>query len=162
MTTIFGSGRRSGTLASLLLLGLFALSGIFLTLIGAQVYVSVREDVQRDHALQSSCSYLTSRVHGCAGTISASETEGVGDVLMLEEEMGGDLYLTRIYLWDGNLSESFLPASAEFDPDSGEKLVEAAGFSVSEDGALLRFEVTFSGQDGHDTWSFSARKGAGQ
>lgn len=131
-------------LATLLLFGVFTLSAASLTVVGAQIYGRISAASQQSNDLRASCSYLTNKVRSCGGEMSIQPGPGEGDMLILSEEIGGEAYYTRIYLNNGFLTESFLPASIPFDPDNGEELVEAASFNAIEEAGLFQFSVETS------------------
>lgn len=146
------SGRSIGTLATLLLFGIFTLSAAALTVVGAQVYQAILEDTRQNNNQRASCAYLMNRLRSVNGPISIEQYQG-GSMLVMEEEISGEQYLTRVYLHEGYLTESFLPAVFEFDPDNGEQIIEASDFQLKQEGALFQCQV----KCGEEVYSFSVK-----
>lgn len=151
--TMRHSGRSVGVLATLLLFGVFTLSAAALTVVGAQVYQSILEDTQQNNNQRASSAYLMNRLRSAGGSVTIQQKDGGNSILVMEEKIGGERYLTRVYLHEGYLTESFLPASLAFDPDGGEQIVEATAFQIEQEGNLFRCQVACGGE----TYTFSVK-----
>ena len=63
------------------------------------------------------------------------------DALVIREEVGSRVYLTRIYCYDGWLRELYAAESARLHPADGEKILEAEEMTLSLEAGLLRAEM---------------------
>ena len=126
-----------------LLLGVFAVSCLAMVLFGVRAY---RESVARGQERSEErilSAYVRSMVRsldaeGAAGT---EEFPGVsGNILTLREEYD-EAYLTRIYVYQGQMYEWFSEETAEFEPDKGEKVCPAQELSAALSGNILTLEM---------------------
>ena len=110
-----------------LLIGMFAVSALLLTLIGTQVYRSVTDAAVGNVDSQMVLSYLCNKVRAfdAEGGVSLTEHNGI-PVLSLYEDVDGQPYETSIYLYQGTMRESFMPAGNPFIPENGEVLIEVS------------------------------------
>lgn len=152
------AGKSSVTnLSVLVLFGFFLVISSLLTVSGANVYTGVSDAMTAGSALRSSSAYVANRLRGCgdAGKVLIGQTAGSdgtwgeltsleeGNMLILEENYGGDRYYTRIYLYDGWLRESFLWDQVEFHPQDGERITEVTGFYVEKDEDLISYQFEY-------------------
>ena len=124
---------------SLTVLAVFALCTLLVLLLGAKVYRNLVESGAETYRTRTASQYLTTRVQQ-AGEISVSDFEG-SDALVIREEVGNRVYLTRIYCHDGWLRELYAAESADLQPADGEKVLEAEVLSLSLENGLLRAEI---------------------
>lgn len=120
---------RITSLAALLMFAVFAVCVLFVLLTGAQVYQRLTQREQVSFEKRTAVQYITTRLRqgDIAGAV-AVERFGQGDALVLTEEVGGTVYETRIYCWDGWLRELYAEAGAGLEPEDGERILEAEGF----------------------------------
>jgi len=139
-----------GTIASLLLACVFAVSLLMALVTGAGVYRRVAEQVELSSERRLGLTYITTRV------LSSDETGrvecgnfGSGGAVYLYEDLDGLTYETILYVHDGWLMELFCEKGWELEPEDGERIVQAERLEVSQDGQLLRLGYTgASGQYG--------------
>ena len=120
-------------LLSLTVLAVFALCALLVLLLGGRVYRNLAEAGEETYRNRTACQYLTTRVQQ-AGEVSISDFGG-SDALVLREEVGSRVYLTRIYCAE----------NADFQPDDGEKVLEAESMSLSLEDGLLHAKIDGSG-----------------
>ena len=130
-------------LLSLTVLAVFALCALFVLLLGGRVYRNLAEAGEESYRSRTACQYLTTRVQQ-AGEVSISDFGG-SDALVIREEVGSRVYLTRIYCYDGWLRELYCAENADLQPDDGEKVLEAESLSLSLEDGLLHAKIDGSG-----------------
>lgn len=119
-------------LLALLAFGLFAIC-VFLTLLtGAKVYKKLIDSGARSYEARTMRQYIATRVRQ-AETVSVEVFEGCS-ALVGEEEIDGEVYLTRVYCYDGYIRELYSAKNTEMSAEDGEKILpaESAEFSVQE------------------------------
>lgn len=141
-------GSVVGILLPMGLICLFALCSLALALLGGQAYRQIQDGV--DDAFDSTVAvgYLRNKLtqNNEAGKVSLRR-EGVFDVLVIKEKHGEDSYETRIYVIDGELRETFVPASVPFEGASGITIATMGEceFEVSPDGVFTAYIVSPEG-----------------
>lgn len=143
-----------------LLLGLFAVFGTVLTLLGAKAYNEAAARTGMHNSARISSAYIrtmlraddTEGVFSIAsvlGTVTredGSEEDVTLEVLALRDEYDGEAYVTYLYVWDGSLREWFTDAATPFRPAEGEIVCAADAFKAELDGNLLQVELQEGGQ----------------
>lgn len=127
---------------ALLTLAVFALCLLTVLLGGANVYRDLVDSGRENHSRRTALRYLTTRVHQ-AEVLQTGDFQGC-DALILEENLDGEIYLTRIYCYDGWLRELYAVPGAELSAAEGQPLLEAADFACLLEGDLLTLQL---GQD---------------
>jgi len=109
-----------------LLIGLFAVSSLTLTLIGTRVYRNVTDSAAQNSDSQIVLSYLRNKVRAfdAEDCVRLDEREGL-PLLCLYETLSGQRYETSIYAYQGGIWERFAPEGEPFDPNDGERLIDA-------------------------------------
>lgn len=117
----------------LLLMGLLVLSLLGLVRAGTGVYGIAVDGQRRADAARAALSYLAARVRAAdaAGAVSVGAGPE-GDALLLRETAAGEVYETRIYLYDGALCEEYSAAAQPLRPESAERIVALQEFSVQK------------------------------
>lgn len=115
------------------ILGIFAVSALFLVNIGVQVYKNVVIANNDNFELRTSLSYMATKVRqaDCAGMVEIRDMDGVS-VLVLGEENEDGAFETYLYFWDGYLYEHFMEKGGYFEPGYGMETFEAASFLMEE------------------------------
>lgn len=126
-------------LLSLTVLTVFALCALLVLLLGGRVYQNLAEAGEEIYRSRTVCQYLSTRVQQ-AGEVSVSDFGG-GDALVIREEMGSRVYLTRIYCYDGWLRELYCAENAQLQPADGEKVLEAESLNLSLEDGMLELEI---------------------
>jgi len=126
-------------LMALLVFALFAVCILLVLLTGGESYRKLTARGAEGFDNRTVCQYLVTRVHQAdrEDAISLEDFGGV-DALVIREELEGKTYLTRIYCYEGGLWELFTPATGEFSPQDGDRLLDTASLDLQlEDGMLL-------------------------
>lgn len=120
-------------ISTILILGIFAVSSLFLVDIGVQVYKNVVVANNDNFELRTSLSYVATRVRQAdgEGMVYLEEIGGL-NVLVLEEELEGEYYQTLVYYMDGWLFEHFMEKGGYFEPGYGMQTFEMADFTMQE------------------------------
>ena len=65
-----------------------------------------------------------------------------GARLVLSEDIEGEIYETRIYLYDGYLRESFVSAESPFDEEYGLEVIPLDSFVIKRESNLIGIELS--------------------
>ena len=118
----------------------FAVTSILLIAIGASIYRRNTDSMEHNYTIRSSHAYLAEKMRAAdtAGAVSIGETEGF-QTLLLRQEINGISYVTRLYLYEGCVTELFHREDVNLPASAGMQLMEvsALSFSRSEDGIIL-------------------------
>ena len=131
----------------LLLFAMIVLSLLFLIASGTSLYSAIVDGQTTNRQARAALSYLTARVHAADTADAVSIGAGPeGDALVLREKAGGDVYETRIYLYDGALREEYGPADLPLRPESAERITALERFSLREERPGLLTAATEYGE----------------
>ena len=123
-----------------LLLGIFALLATAAVLFGARAYRSVSARAEEHGRERIAASYLRSMLRAGdsenAGAVRIDDVSGI-PCLTLEADYDGDVYVTRIYVYEKNLCEWFAGEDMEFAPEDGEIVCAADEMRLKIDGGKL-------------------------
>ncbi len=139
------SGLVAGILLPIGMICLFAFCSLALALLGGRAYKQIQAGVDDSINTTVAASYLRTKLsqNNTAGAVSLRQ-EGEADVLVIATTSGdGASYETRIFLAEGTLRESFVPASDTFNAAGGIEIaqLQACSFSL-EEGGLFTAEMT--------------------
>ena len=137
------SGNGLAGLSPTVLLAVLAAAVLTVLLAGAGIYQDL---VRRNGELypeRTAGRYIAARVQRAAGPVETADFDGC-QALMLREKLDGEVYLTRIYCYDGWMRELFSAAGSGMTPEDGEKLVPVDSLIFSEEDGLLT--VTLNGR----------------
>lgn len=126
---------RITDMLALLTLAVFALCILLVLLTGASFYRDLVDRGETTYTHRTALQYLATRVQQ-AQIVKSGELADC-PALILEETLGEEIYTTHIYCYEGWLRELYTVPGAELDPNDGEKLLEAQGFSLSRQEKLL-------------------------
>lgn len=109
----------------ILILGIFAVSALFLVNIGVQVYKNIVIANNDNFELRTSLSYIATKVRQAdgAGLVELRDVDGIR-VLVLGEENEDGAFETYLYFWDGYLYEHFMEKGGHFEPGYGMETFE--------------------------------------
>ncbi len=109
-----------------LLLGIFAVFATVMVLLGARAYKAGADRADAHNAARIAAAYVRSMVRSddAEGALRAEEIAGIPMVSM-ENNYDGDLFVTRLYVYDGMLREWFTDAEMAFEPENGEGICAA-------------------------------------
>lgn len=122
-------------LMALVVFAVFAVCVLAVLLTGAEVYKNLVDRGEEDHASRTAAQYVTTRVRQAESVCVADF--GGQDALEIREEIGGSVYVTRVYCHDGFLRELFASESGDFSPEDGEKVLQLQGLSLNLTGKVL-------------------------
>lgn len=145
----------------LLLFGIFAASILSVLMTGADAYQRLTRRNQSSYTYRTVTQYIAARVHSADAQNGISATTfGGTDTLELAETIDGETYTTKVYYYDGYIRELFTSEGGEYQPEDGDRVIEAQGLSLSQDGGLLTMDITCA--DGsRETITLSLRSGEG-
>lgn len=137
----------------LALMLLFAGLSVALIALGGQAYRSILRASDENAQRRASIGYVTGRIHAFDTDRSvrvqriAIDGETV-DVLVLEEEVEGEAYQTRIYCAEGKLCEQFVAKDVPLESaEDGELIAALAGFEATLEPGMI--ELRFVHLDGN-------------
>ena len=130
-----------------LLLGIFAVFSTVMVLFGARAYKATSERTTSHNDIRIASAYIRSMVRSGddAGEICLEDIEGV-QAITLMNVYGEDLYLTRLYAFDGTLRELFTDAEIDFEPENGEVVCAADSMTARIENSLLTVLIENGGQ----------------
>ncbi len=141
------------------LLLLFVLCALSVIAIGASLYKKNVSEMAENSAHRIACAYITEKVRQADqnGMISVEEIFGE-NALVMSEEVGGQIYNTYIYDYDGELMELFARADlGTFYPQSGQKIMAIGSFDIEEiSDSLFRAVVVFD--NGFEDYIYIAKR----
>ena len=143
-----------GSLLALLLLLVFAVCVLSVLLTGADTYQALTKRDQDSYDRRTAAQYLATRVRQAdqTGGVTAADFQGC-DALELTDIIDGELYVTRIYCYDGYLRELFIKEGVAASAGDGREILATDGFSFEEsrDG-LFHLSCTDSNGNLSDTY----------
>lgn len=127
-------------LVVLVLFGLFAICIMGVLLTGAGAYKRLVNRQQEAYAERTVPGYITTKIRqaDAEDTVRLAEFCGV-EALEIAEAEG---YITRIYCYGGYLRELFSASEGAFEPEDGQKILEAEQISFSMTNGCLEVVVT--------------------
>ena len=126
-------------LLALLVFALFAVCVLAVLLTGAKVYRNVVDRGEAQFETRTTVQYVTMHVRQ-AEAVEVTDFEGC-DALTIPQTIDGEVYLTRIYCYEGFLRELFCAENAALSPDDGEKILPAESLHLSVEGRLLTIRI---------------------
>ena len=130
----------------LLLLSVFAILSTFLVTVGAQLYRNTVDSAEKNNNTRIMTAVVRSAIWAEDGGRVETEnlTYDVEDgpsgeltALSILHEYDGEVFVKRLYAYEGWLRESFTEKEMPFNPEYGEELCEIAGFEPAIDGKQL-------------------------
>lgn len=132
--------RKITDLLALLVFGVFALCVAAVLLTGAKTYQTLTDRGSEAYSHRIAARYLTTRFHQ-APMVEVEDFCGL-QTLTVREEIGGRIYLTRVYCYGGHIRELFAAESANVSPGDGEVIIEADALTFALDEGILTVEIT--------------------
>ena len=131
---------KTAKLPVLLVFAIFGLCLAAVLLTGAGTYRNLVQRGGQAHDRRVAARYVTTRFRQGA-CVEIEDFQGV-PAMTAREEIGGRIYLTRVYCHEGSIRELFAGEWSEVSPDDGQVILEAAGLSFEETEGLLRVLIT--------------------
>jgi len=130
------------TVFVLLVFCLFAVSSLFLVLIGANVYRSIVDKMDANNEMRSSLSYVSNKVRSADSRDVSVESLGGQETLVIASEFNSEKYNTYIYQYNGYLMELFTKADNDFKAGDGDKITPVTTFTITKNESELSLEVS--------------------
>lgn len=144
------SFRISG-LAPWLLFAVFAACVVMVLLFGAESYRGLSHRDRQSYQQRTAVQYLTTRIRQSdadglvfVGDFDTAQPNAAGDTLFICEMLNGRTYYTRVYCHEGYLCELFAEASEAFEPGDGQRVLQAEGLQITQQGQVLTMKLTFA------------------
>ena len=122
-------------LFTLTLFCVFTAASLMVILIGANVYKSTVDTMNTNFEVNTSLTYVSTKVrqHDVRGSVYLGTING-GQALVLEQDLGGEIYQTWIYHYDGALRELFVQKgnTAAKVPEAGQELLRVYSFTMEK------------------------------
>ena len=134
----------------LLLLSMFAILSTFLVTVGAQLYRNTVDSAEKNNNTRIMTAVVRSAIWAEDGGQVETETlqydvedgpSGELTALSILHEYDGEIFVKRLYAYEGWLRESFTEKEMPFNPEYGEELCEIAGFEPAINGKQLTVEL---------------------
>jgi hypothetical protein len=134
----------------LLLLSVFAILSTFLVTVGAQLYRNTVDSAEKNNNTRIMTAVVRSAIWAEDGGQVETETlqydvedgpSGELTALSILHEYDGEIFVKRLYAYEGWLRESFTEKEMPFNPEYGEELCEIAGFEPAINGKQLTVEL---------------------
>lgn len=135
-------GTKLTDLLALTVFAVFALCVLLVLLSGARVYRGLVQRGEESFTSRTAARYVTMRVRQ-AESVAVGDFEGC-DALIIPEEIDGNTYLTRVYVYDGHIRELYCAENAALSPADGEKVLPADSLHFDLEDSLLT--VSLDGQ----------------
>ena len=137
-------GHRLHTLVILILFLVFALSSVSVLMYGTKVYKSVTEKTDENYSLRTGLIYLSNKITAADKSSIYMDTYQKVDMLVIPEEIEGQMYETRIYCYNGQLREIFTDVGNDIPLDGGLYITDMKNLTISEKNkGLLEIEAEY-------------------
>ena len=126
-------GQKVDTVFVLIVFLVFAVSVLMVLLLGATTYGSITDMSREGHDESTILSYIWTKVKNSddSGAITVVDFHGK-PTLSIGEEIGGIIYHTLVYHYDGWVYELFSEVSLEFNPEDGVRIIESSELMFEE------------------------------
>ena len=113
----------------------FAVCASLLIALGANVYQSTINDMNRHYTLSTASAFIAEKVHQHdeAGCVTLGDFQG-NTALILKEHYGDFVYYDYIYAYDGYVRELLVGENATVTPDAGQKILAVKKFRLESSG----------------------------
>lgn len=128
------SGMISGILLPLGLICLFAFCSLALALMGGRAYKQIQAGVDDSFGTTVAASYLRTKLSQNNGldVVSLRQQDDI-EMLVIKTQISGRDFETRIFMWQGQLMETFVAADSDFSTGGGISIarIKSCDFSIS-------------------------------
>ena len=131
------------TVCVLAVICMFGISAMMLGSVGASVYKNIAERNLDSCELRTSLSYVKTKINQYdeVGKIAIEERDGI-KMLILSEEVEGEIYDTSVYFNKGKLYEITGERGMKFKPDDGFAILSVDSFEITEKDGLVKLVTT--------------------
>ena len=133
---------------TILLLGIFALTAVFVAVMGAKVYANSADKMQANFDTRTSLVYLSEKIRTSPGdSFSVRDIDGA-TALVLSEEVGGTVYESWVFVSKEKLCEATVVKGDSVHPGSAQKIMPLKSLSAElKDGGIELTVVTVAGNE---------------
>ncbi len=130
-----------------MLLGIFAVFSTIMVLLSAKAYRGVVDKAAMHNSMRVASSYIRTMLRSDdeSGVLRIEDAEGVQTITM--ENDYGDIYVTRIYVYDGKLREWFAMKEIPFLPGNGETVCDLDSMDAEISDGLLKVKLEENGEE---------------
>ena len=130
-----------------MLLGIFAIFSTIMVLLSAKAYRGVVDKAAMHNSMRVASSYIRTMLRSDdeSGVLRIEDAEGVQTITM--ENDYGDIYVTRIYVYDGKLREWFAMKEIPFLPENGETVCDLDSMDAEISDGLLKVKLEENGEE---------------
>lgn len=122
----------------IVLFTLISLLSLLLVIFGSSIYHAVEQSRTADNVERAGTAYLASRIAASDSVDALSRAQGPeGDMLVISEQVNGQILETRLYLYQGQLLEDYALSGTAINPHGATPIVSTEVFSFSYDDGLL-------------------------
>lgn len=131
------------TVCVLAVICMFGISAMMLGSVGASVYKNIAERNLNSFELRTSLSYVKTKINQYdeIGKIAIEERDGV-KMLILSEDIEGEIFDTAVYFNKGKLYEITGAKGMKFKPDDGFVILSVDSFEITENNGLIKLVST--------------------
>lgn len=131
------------TVCVLAVICMFGISAMMLGSVGASVYKNIAERNLNSFELRTSLSYVKTKINQYdeAGKVAIEERDGI-KMLILSEEVEGEIFDTAVYFNKGKLYEITGGQGMKFKPDDGFAILSVDSFEITENNGLVKLVTT--------------------
>lgn len=132
-----------------LLICAFAGAVLLVLVLGTRIYSSMSSASERAYYERTVFSFAAEKLRqgDVAGAVSVGDFDGL-NALYLESELGGTVYTSILYCYDGWLYELFCEKGLDFSREDGTKILQAASVRFSEEAPRL-IHIASTDEAGH-------------
>lgn len=132
-TSVGNGGHMIDIIFTLALFCVFAASALLVVLIGANVYKGTVAEMGESFSTCTSVTYISTKIRQSDAVNSVYIADFGGEnALVLTQEIGGEIYETRIYHRDGELRELFTRKGEAVSPDDGQFIMNVRALYMEE------------------------------
>jgi len=124
------------------LLAVFALSAIFVAMLGAEVYSHSASKMQSNFNTRTSLVYIAEKVRQCQSSDYEIRSFNGSDALVLKDTYNDHVFETWIFVKDGKLSEIMVEAGTNISEFTGQNIMDMKEIRFTASGMLLKVSVT--------------------
>ena len=141
-------------LFTILLLGVFALTAIFVAVMGAKVYANSADKMQANFDTRTSLVYLSEKIRTCPGDGFSIGDVGGNTALVLSEEIGGVLYESWVFVDEGQLYEATVISGDAVSTAAAQKIMPLNSLEASLKDGGVEITVTTAAGDVNTTFVY--------
>jgi len=144
---------------TILLLGIFALTAVFVAVMGAKVYANSADKMQANFDTRTSLVYLSEKIRTCpCDNFSVRDLDG-SDALVLREEINDMVYESWVFVTKDRLCEITIVQGDTVTPGAAQQIMDLKSLEATlKDGGIEITVTTLAGN--RDTTFIYGRTGS--